>query len=430
MKFLLSIIILLASLANANESNENLKSDQSENDFGTKKIIGSFLVLIASGLANAGGIGGGPIMVIILMTLFEVAVHEAVPISQLIIFGGSLIAILIKVFLRHPIKVRPLIDFDISLLLCSPILLGTSFGVMINLIIPQWLILLLLTLLLFYISTDTWRTGIKIYKKENTTKTSVRVYDPDSNVFSSFGDIDPELQSIYNSEAKTVPPKTLFLLLFLFLFVGFSSFVRGSNSVKSIFSFDMCSVPYWLYTAFSFLVLVATTVISGLLMKKKHIKKETLGYDFDSMDLVWSHKIIITVIIAGFIAGLAAGMVGVGGGIVMNPVMLRLGMRPEVSTATSSFMVLFTSTISMLQYAIAGKMNIFYGLITLMFSLVGSTLGIIVLKKIIDKYKRASIIVMLLALILTACAIIIPTWGIYQYSQSTGNDGFRDYCKA
>lgn len=423
MKAVFIAILLSICLADTNST------DDSENSgLIAKEVIGCILILISSGLANAGGIGGGPIMVIILMTLFEFKAHEAVPISQLIIFGGSLIAIFIKVFLRHPIKIRPLIDFDISLLLCSPILIGTSLGVIINLIIPQWLILMLLTALLFYISIDTTRTGIKIYRKENTTKTSVRIYDPDSNVFSSFGDLDPELQKIYLTEAKTIPPKSVIMLCLLFSFVAFSSFVRGSNSFHSILGLQMCSLGYWLFTLFALLILVLASVISGLMMQKKHIKKEVLGYDFDTMDLVWTKTIILTVILAGLIAGLAAGMVGVGGGIVMNPVMLRLGMRPEVSTATSSFMVLFTSTISLLQYTIAGKLEPVYGGITLAFSLVGSTLGILVLKKVVDKYKRASIIVLMLAGILSLCAVIIPTYGIINYVGSKEEDGFRSYC--
>lgn len=420
------VLLLFVCMADTNSTSTD---DTIDSGAIVQEVIGCILILVSSGLANAGGIGGGPIMVIILMTLFGFKAHQAVPISQLIIFGGSLIAIFIKVFLRHPIKVRPLIDFDISLLLCSPILIGTSIGVMINLIIPQWLILILLTSLLFYISIDTTRTGLKIYKKENTTKTSVRMYDPDTNVLSSFGDLDPELQSIYLTEAKTVPPKSVLMLVLLFLFVAFTSFVRGSSSFKSILGLELCSQGYWLFTTFSFLILIIASLISGLMMKKKYIKKETLGYDFDTMDLAWTKKIIITVIIAGFIAGLAAGMVGVGGGIVMNPVMLRLGMRPEVSTATSSFMVLFTSTISLLQYAIAGKLDLFFGGITLACSLVGSTLGILVLKRVVDKYKRASIIVLMLAGILALCAIVIPTYGIVSYVNSNEKDGFRDYCK-
>ena len=97
-------------------------------------------------------------------------------------------------------------------------------------------------------------------------------------------------------------------------------------------------------------------------MIDKYIRKNELGYDFDKNDLKWTKKNIFIVSFSGFVAGLAAGIIGVGGGLVMNPVLLRLELRPEVSTATSSFMVLFTSTISMLQYAIAGKLNIYYGL--------------------------------------------------------------------
>ena len=104
---------------------------------GGYEVLGSCLILVASGLSNAGGIGGGPLMVIILITIFNFDTYESVPLSQLIIFAGSLIAIIIKVFLRHPVKQRPLIDYDIALLISSPLLIGASIGVIINLIIPQ-----------------------------------------------------------------------------------------------------------------------------------------------------------------------------------------------------------------------------------------------------------------------------------------------------
>ena len=50
----------------------------------------------------------------------------------------------------------------------------------------------------------------------------------------------------------------------------------------------------------------------------------------------------------GLITGILSGMLGIGGGIVMGPVMLQLKVRPEVSIATSSTMVFFTSSIAML----------------------------------------------------------------------------------
>ena len=165
------------------------------------------------------------------------------------------------------------------------------------------------------------------------------------------------------------------------------------------------------------------------MMINQYAKKTELLYTFDSKDLKWTKRNMSIVTFTGFLAGIASGIIGVGGGLILNPVMLRLEIRPEVSTATSSFMVLFTSTISMLQYAIAGKLNFFYGLWTVVFSLIGSCLGILVIKKLVDKYKRSSIIVMLLALIMATCAVIIPTYGILNYLNSKTENGFRNFCE-
>lgn len=40
-----------------------------------------------------------------------------------------------------------------------------------------------------------------------------------------------------------------------------------------------------------------------------------------------------------FAAGLAAGMMGVGAGVVIGPLLLELGMRPETGAATTAFMI-------------------------------------------------------------------------------------------
>jgi len=45
-------------------------------------------------------------------------------------------------------------------------------------------------------------------------------------------------------------------------------------------------------------------------------------------------------------AGLGAGLLGIGGGEILNAVMISIGIHPEVSTASSSFMVFFASSTS------------------------------------------------------------------------------------
>ena len=122
---------------------------------GVVEYLGVFLVILLAGLSNAGGVGGGAIMTPILILLFGFIPHYAIPISQVIIFGGSLIAIAMKLPSRHPTRDKPLIFYDLILLTNSPLLLGISTGVMLNEILPSWVIELLLTIVLVYMAFNT-----------------------------------------------------------------------------------------------------------------------------------------------------------------------------------------------------------------------------------------------------------------------------------
>jgi uncharacterized membrane protein YfcA len=394
------------------------------------EIVGCVIIFIASGLSNAGGIGGGPLIVTILITIFNFSPSDSVPMSQLVIFGGSLVAVSIKLFLRHPTKDRPLIDFDIGLLLTAPLLTGVSIGVIINLSIPQWLVLSSMTVLLAYLSIDTTKTAFKIYTKENSSKNFVKpLQEPNLIInINQEKELTPDLEKIYNSEKKTLPPRTLIKILLVFSIVIVTTFIRGSKNFRSIIGIDFCSDLYWIV---SFIILLGITGLAWYfcyMMIRNYNYKYKLGYGFDSKDLKWTAKKTALVCVTGLVSGIAAGVIGIGGGIIMNPVMLRLGIRPEVSTATSSFMVLFSSTISMLQYAIARKLNYVYGLWLLLFSCVGSFLGVFVVKRIVDKYRRSSVIVMVLALIMITCGIVVPTYGILLYLNENKEDGFNNYC--
>lgn len=53
-------------------------------------------------------------------------------------------------------------------------------------------------------------------------------------------------------------------------------------------------------------------------------------------------------------AGLLAGMFGIGGGIVIVPLLLTIGTHPAVASATSSAMVLITSLVSSSVYFVFG----------------------------------------------------------------------------
>ena len=52
------------------------------------------------------------------------------------------------------------------------------------------------------------------------------------------------------------------------------------------------------------------------------------GYPWWSEDLQWNRKMVITFPICAFIAGIGAGLLGIGGGMILGPFMLAYNVNP------------------------------------------------------------------------------------------------------
>merc|ERR1740121_3513087 len=76
--------------------------------------------------------------------------------------------------------------------------------------------------------------------------------------------------------------------------------------------------------------------------------------------------------------GMLAGLVGVGGGLILSPFFLITGMEPSVAVGTSATCVLFTSASTSLQYIFTDRiivsLALVYGVATTMASWLGTSL--------------------------------------------------------
>lgn len=63
----------------------------------------------------------------------------------------------------------------------------------------------------------------------------------------------------------------------------------------------------------------------------------------------------------GVLAGTVGGLLGVGGGSVMGPLFLELGIPPQVSSATATFAMMFSSSMSVVEYYLLKRFPIPYG---------------------------------------------------------------------
>jgi len=144
----------------------------------------------------------------------------------------------------------------------------------------------------------------------------------------------------------------------------------------------------------AFLILVAARMIVSLAQRKEADK--TLPVKTDA-ELVRSGKIIIIGVALGFFGGFASGLLGIGGGTLIVPIMaFALGMPIHLATATSMFTMIFTATSGVAEYYQAGLVNFPIALLFAAGTVVGAQVGAFTSKKISNRNLTVIFSIMLI----------------------------------
>lgn len=411
----------------------------------TTEIIGYLLIYIISALANSAGIGGGPVMTPILVCLFFFDTHTAIPLSQVIVFGGALVAISLKVSNRHPTRDRPLIFYQFIMLIQAPLLFGTAFGALLNTIFPAWLIELMLTSIITLMCIQSIKKGLMLHRKETKQHSEERLLKGDQTEMQPLSQPErarnnhPSLLSydtarldpITEAEKKLVPIKEVLIIFGIWVVVVLYTLMRG-GSVPSIIGIEKCSPAYFGLGAGFVCVQFVIFLITLKIVIKDTETKEALCYNWDEFDIKWTRKNAVFFGVISIGVGFLSGMIGIAGGLILIPIMLHFGIRPEQAAATSSFMIFFTASTAIMQFVTSDLLHPQYGVVVILIAFAGSFTGVTVVKKLIDRLQRPSIIVFILAFIMAIAAIIITTYGTIKVldnlENGTGNLGFRSFC--
>jgi len=110
----------------------------------------------------------------------------------------------------------------------------------------------------------------------------------------------------------------------------------------------------------------------------------------------------------GFFGGALAEAIGLGGGVLFNPIFLSLGIPPRVAASTGMFMVMFSTFSSSVIYVIQGTLSIEFGLWLGFFTAIGSIIGLAGIDSLIKRFDRQSLIVFAFCFIMLLCVITIP----------------------
>merc|ERR1711907_290271 len=113
-----------------------------------------------------------------------------------------------------------------------------------------------------------------------------------------------------------------------------------------------CGSPtYWVLMLLPIVITGAMMLLVRRYLLNKAEQKQAAGYDAAEGDILWDSTRTITYPLLCTLSGVFAGMFGIGGGIVKGPLMVEMGVLPEVSAATAAFMIAFTASSATVTYA-------------------------------------------------------------------------------
>ena len=195
-----------------------------------------------------------------------------------------------------------------------------------------------------------------------------------------------------------------------------------------------CSMAYWaLYTLQAILLLGASALFVNLACRDQ--QDSTSGVNnsagFQKEQRYWSRTTLMGASVVGVAGGALAAVLGMGGGVVMGPLMLSLQVQPLASAATSTLMILFSSSAATLSFAVNGNINAQYALVYAPCNFLSSLAGVFVVGRLVRKTGKSAMIVILLACLMAAGAVASAVSGGHQTLQdfrSGTNLTFTNFC--
>ena len=375
------------------------------------------------------------------MFFFNFVSSEAIPLSRLTIFSASLVNYIINFTSRDPENPKKfLINYELASVMMPILMAGSQVGVILSKFLPAFLV----TIILFaYLISSTWQMFTRAMKeraKEKEQEKALQSHEemqgdvttdsvPSDKGNSAGGEREHtmetertvtgssvcEVQSSFVGEVEA-PPSTWTLLgrnvpNFVSILSSFGlllilSLAKGGEGRPPLIHMEHCGLGSWVLTIGSQVAFMAIAVALYLSNAKKFREEDAKFSDPEAA--LNRDRIRQELLLAGYKTGVLAGFLGVGGGMVLGLHMLNLGMDPQVSTALSTFVSLFSSAGTSFQFVIAGAIQMRHAWWLMILGLIGSTLGNYWLKAILKKYNKPSVLFWILSVVLTISTIILP----------------------
>jgi len=406
----------------------------------TTDYLGLFFSTLGLMIAAGGGVGGGGVLVPIFILVMRFKAKHAIPLSNITVLGGAFANAYLNLSKRHPLIDRPLVDWDLILIMEPLAIAGALLGAFLNKILNEMVLMVSLVVLLSFTAYSSLGKAMKMYKKETkmilekeselTTLARKERENKEEEMESLIDhmeesaddddddkdtdkeedlelDEDPRLLKLLEQE-RDIPMYNVYVLSILFAAIMIMNVLKGGQAFPSPLGITCGSTSFWISNVLMILMTIHGIIVArNHLIKKYYLKKDLMNYPKIEGDIDWNERNTIIYPAICLTAGFFAGMFGVGGGIVKGPLMLAMGVHPSVASATSACMILFTSLTATTSFIVFGLMIFDYSIACFIVGFVATFVGQVILNQMMKKNNRNSYIAFSIGFIVLLSAFLM-----------------------
>lgn len=322
-------------------------------------------------------------MFVPLLVLFSrLKTNAAVPLSQVMILMGSVMNLVAFCPQEHPKQPgHAKINYECVALFEPTLCLGVTLGVLLNQVSPQWLLLVLLCITL---GVGLWRSsekGMKQWKEERKMMEEMQRGStppgPGTDESPGWSNFVRLVRSNSRAIAMII---TLWLVMLLTSFHGM----------------EVCTIDYLVFLVVLGILLVLCTFVAS------------------NRPSEWTEKGRCKFPLIAFGAGTLGGLLGLGGGIILSPVLLEVGLHSEAVQATTALFVFVSSSLATVQFAIMGMHVWHYAIWYSAVAVTATLMGQYICDMYVRKHKRYSVITLSIAAVLLVSMVALVFVGVRQ----------------
>ncbi|KAL3628395.1 hypothetical protein CASFOL_027441 [Castilleja foliolosa] len=428
----------LLSSPNSNSMEQNYGSEIKtwpELEFSWRLVLASVIGFLGSACGTVGGVGGGGIFVPMLTLLIGFDTKSAAAISKCMIMGASASSVWYNLRVPHPCRDdKAIIDYDLALLFQPMLMLGITLGVSLSVVFPYWLITVLIIILFMGTSTRSFCKAVEMWKEESMLKKAME----DRKTFvNSRGEllINAAYEPLLPKEEKTPLEimrgniNIIRMLVLLLVWICFLLLQIMKNDTEA------CNTWYWVLTLLQLPVAFSVFGYECVILYKENKKRMLDGNPelICEAAIEWSSTNLAFCALCGILGGTVGGLLGSGGGFILGPLLLEFGVIPQVASATATFVMMFSSSLSVVEFYLLKRFPMPYALYLMAVSILAGFWGQFFIRKLIAILRRASLIVFVLAGVIFASALTMGIIGIEKSIKMINNHefiGFLDFCSS